>query len=285
MPTALADGGVLGDHAAAGRGVLDRHLPAAEVGQLGAQVDVAVVQRRTAQLSHGATVPSRPPPPGVCHGRAPHSARLVTPTAAGLPSPRVARMTSVSLIDRRNAVTADAIVVATARRHGGCAGRRRGRGRRRPGRRAAPALRRSRRPAGPTRWSRSPRSAGSTPRWWWPPASARRSRDPAAEAVRRAVGRRAAVLDAAEPGGGRRRRRHRPGLVGAITDGALLGGYRFTRYKSRARRQRAAPGRHRGDRPDRPAARAAVRRAGGDRRGGRTTPATWSTRRPTTSTR
>ena len=41
----LADGGVLLDDAAAG--ILDRHLPAAEVGHLRAQRDVAVVQRRT----------------------------------------------------------------------------------------------------------------------------------------------------------------------------------------------------------------------------------------------
>ena len=39
---ALAHGGVLGDDAAAG--VLDRHVPATEVGHLGAEGDVAVVQ-------------------------------------------------------------------------------------------------------------------------------------------------------------------------------------------------------------------------------------------------
>ena len=39
---ALAHRGVLGDDAAAG--VLDRHVPAAEVGHLGAEGDVAVVE-------------------------------------------------------------------------------------------------------------------------------------------------------------------------------------------------------------------------------------------------
>ena len=42
MPDPLADGGVLADDPTAG--VLDRHLPAPEVGHLGAQADVALVQ-------------------------------------------------------------------------------------------------------------------------------------------------------------------------------------------------------------------------------------------------
>ena len=42
MPTALTHGGVLADDSAAG--VLDRHLPAPEVGHLGAEADVALVQ-------------------------------------------------------------------------------------------------------------------------------------------------------------------------------------------------------------------------------------------------
>jgi hypothetical protein len=49
-PDALADGQVLLDHPAAR--VLDRHLPAAEIGHLRAQVNVAPVQRRSAQVGH-----------------------------------------------------------------------------------------------------------------------------------------------------------------------------------------------------------------------------------------
>jgi hypothetical protein len=49
-PDGLPHSQVLLDDAAAG--VLDRHLPATEICQLGAQVDVARVQRRSAQLAH-----------------------------------------------------------------------------------------------------------------------------------------------------------------------------------------------------------------------------------------
>ena len=52
MPTAVADRRVLLQHAAAAGRVLDRHLPAAEVGQLGAERDVPVVQRRVQQIGH-----------------------------------------------------------------------------------------------------------------------------------------------------------------------------------------------------------------------------------------
>ena len=49
-PHRLAHGQVLLDHTAAG--ILDRHRPAAEIGHLRAQVDVALVQRRSAQVGH-----------------------------------------------------------------------------------------------------------------------------------------------------------------------------------------------------------------------------------------
>ena len=51
----LADRRVLLQHAAAARGVFDGHLPAAEVGELRPQVDVAFVQRRSLQ-THSRTV-------------------------------------------------------------------------------------------------------------------------------------------------------------------------------------------------------------------------------------
>jgi hypothetical protein len=53
----LADGLVLLQHTTAG--VLDRHLPAAEVGELGTEGDVAFVDRRGKE-SHGrSTYPGR----------------------------------------------------------------------------------------------------------------------------------------------------------------------------------------------------------------------------------
>ena len=53
--------GVLPQHAAAGGAVLDRHLPATEVGELGAEGDVPVVQGRAQQVGrHARSLAARP---------------------------------------------------------------------------------------------------------------------------------------------------------------------------------------------------------------------------------
>ena len=73
-PDRLPDRGVLAQDTTPGGAVLDRHLPAAEVGELGAEGDVPVVQRGAQQVGHAGSLPAPTSAAGVGRrGPAPRS--------------------------------------------------------------------------------------------------------------------------------------------------------------------------------------------------------------------
>src|SRR5690606_31599538 len=93
-------------------GVLQRHLPAAERGELGAQGGVPLVQRRAMQLGHEWQTYRVPGDPlasaGPRSGQHPH------------PRPRSRRMTSLRLVDTDPAdLATDALVIGVYSRDEG----------------------------------------------------------------------------------------------------------------------------------------------------------------------
>ena len=203
----LADGGVLLDDA--GR-VLQRHRPAAELGELRAEGDVAVVQGRLLERRVG-------------HGAKPTAARCGVPASPNLP-----RVTTYTLRSASPAKTrADAVVVGVVAGRQGPAALRRGRGRRqglRP--QAAPLPVDAGRHRQGRRGGQGAHAATrSTRRCWSSSASAttRPTRSPYAAPP--------ASPPAASPTPPRSRSPcppTRPSWSRAVTEGYRLGGYTFT---------------------------------------------------------
>ena len=234
---ALAHRGVLLDDAAAG--VLDRHLPAAEVGQLrarGRRVGRAAGSvRRLQPIGHADGYRTR----RACHSIARRDLLL-------------RHQRQVALHD----VKADALVIGVAppAPTGRRPGRRQRRARPAAGRcgdqrSAARCARTSAPPASPTRCSGSRRSGAVAapvtrrwPAWARLAAGARRLRQPRRCAAPPAPRPERSPAPHRSPS---RCRRPTPRTLGAIAEGALLGAYAFTRHRGRHREGQQAAGRGR----------------------------------------